>query len=375
MKRIMFLIESLAVGGAEKVLTDMANNLDKEKYDITVISIYNKSIYRDYQIQFQNIFEDHIRYKYLCDTSDERGFKMFNRLQNRLPSGVFHKMFIKEKYDIEIAFSEGMPAKIVSGAGNRGGTDKYAWLHTDTGNLVKSMSSREVRGLKKTYSKFDRIIAVSKSVANSFNREINPHRDIDVKYNPVDEKKIIALSTPGVQKMEKRLMNLIAVGRLTEVKGYDRLLKAAAKLRQDGLDFRLQIVGEGEQRWQLEKYIEENDLESFVQLLGFQKNPYKYMSQADLFVCSSRAEGFSTVVTEALILGLPVVTTDCAGMRELLGDNEFGIVADNNDEAIYLALKDMLEDRDKYQHYKKQALKRSSYFSMERSISELEKIF
>lgn len=110
-------------------------------------------------------------------------------------------------------------------------------------------------------------------------------------------------------------------------------------------------------------------------MLGFQKNPYKYMSQADLFVCSSRAEGFSTVVTEALILGLPVVTTDCAGMRELLGDNEFGIVADNNDEAIYLALKDMLEDRDKYQHYKKQALKRSSYFSMERSISELEKIF
>lgn len=79
-------------------------------------------------------------------------------------------------------------------------------------------------------------------------------------------------------------------------------------------------MGEGTDREKLEQYIKQHHLETCVRLSGFHTNPYPYLAKADLFVCSSRAEGYSTVITEALILGLPIITTRCAGMQELLGE-------------------------------------------------------
>ena len=110
-----------------------------------------------------------------------------------------------------------------------------------------------------------------------------------------------------------------------------------------------------------------------VTFLGYQINPYKYISRCDLFVCASYAEGFSTATTEALILGVPVCTVEVSGMKEMLGENnEYGIVTENNDEALYEGIRCLVKSPELLRHYKKQAQKRGDMFSTEKTVAEVE---
>ena len=107
----------------------------------------------------------------------------------------------------------------------------------------------------------------------------------------------------------------------------------------------LTIVGGGSLKEELQAYINDNELREYATLIGFDVNPYKYVAKSDLFVCSSYSEGFSSVVAESLFLGVPVVTTDCAGMRELLGsNNEFGVIVSNDEEGLYKGISNMVEN-------------------------------
>jgi glycosyltransferase involved in cell wall biosynthesis len=143
----------------------------------------------------------------------------------------------------------------------------------------------------------------------------------------------------------------------------------------EGFDFELWILGEGEARPRLESYISENELTQNVKLLGFCNNPYPLIHSADLLVCSSNYEGFSTFVTEGLILGKTVVTTDCSGMDELLGKNEYGIITENNDEAFTDGLRRMLGNPQLLDEYTKKAKARGQQFSKERLTHETENLF
>lgn len=133
------------------------------------------------------------------------------------------------------------------------------------------------------------------------------------------------------------------IGRLSEEKGVDRLIRVCSRLKKNRYNFQLWVLGEGKERRNLEKIIEENNLSEYVKLLGFISNPYPYIKLADILVCPSRYEGLSTVVTEGLILGKAVVTTQCSGMKELLGDSEYGIITENSEQGLYYGLKKMLD--------------------------------
>ena len=122
----------------------------------------------------------------------------------------------------------------------------------------------------------------------------------------------------------------------------------------------------------MKQYIQKNHLDAFVKLLGFHSNPYKYIVQGDLFVCSSRSEGYSTAVTEALILGVPVITTDCSGMMELLKNGECGIITPNDDEAFYQGLKSLLTDASLLEHYRQKAIERGKDFTIESLMKPIE---
>ena len=109
--------------------------------------------------------------------------------------------------------------------------------------------------------------------------------------------------------------------------------------------------------------------------LGYDENPYKYLNKSDLFICTSFAEGFSTAATEALIVGTPVLTTDCAGMKEMLGENnEYGIIVENSEEGIYKGLKSILENKDILKYYKRQAIERGKNFNTENTVKEVEEM-
>ncbi len=152
-----------------------------------------------------------------------------------------------------------------------------------------------------------------------------------------------------------RLM-ICSVGRLVKAKGYDRLLKVHKRLYDEGILYDLVIVGDGPEYDNYYRYISDNGIEDSVHLIGKRDNPYKYMKQSDLFVCSSRWEGFSTVISEAVILGVPIVTTNVSGTKELLGNNEYGLITENTTEDLYKGLKQYLTNPN-MQKYKKEKVK------------------
>ena len=168
---------------------------------------------------------------------------------------------------------------------------------------------------------------------------------------------------------------MAVVGKLMPVKGFDRMLRIVKRLTFENYPVHLHILGAGPQQAELEQYITENDLSSVVTLHGYQTNPYKYIAAADLFVCSSYEEGFSTAATEALIVGTPVCTMKVSGMKEMLGENdEYGVIVPNNEEALCEAIKRFVDEPDRLAYYTAQAIKRGRDFGTAKTVKAVEKM-
>jgi glycosyltransferase involved in cell wall biosynthesis len=175
--------------------------------------------------------------------------------------------------------------------------------------------------------------------------------------------------------MPENQISVCSVAKLIRTKGFDRLLNVHRRLLDEGLKHHVYILGIGEEQAALERQMKALGIEDSVTLLGFHKNPYQYVARCDLYVCSSHREGFSTAVTESLVVGTPVVSTDCSGAKELLGENnEYGIVVENSEEGIYQGMKTMLSDPELLAHYKKQAKLRGSFFSRTETVRAVEEM-
>lgn len=156
-------------------------------------------------------------------------------------------------------------------------------------------------------------------------------------------------------------------------KKYDRLCHVHKKLIENGIKHHIYIIGVGPQRKELEEYLYNNNIIDSFTFLGFRDNVYKYVAKADLFVCCSRREGFSTAVTESIIVGTPVLSTNCSGAYELLGENnEYGVVTDNNVDSLYTGLYRLLTSPNLLSHYRNQAKIRAKMFSKEKTVTAVE---
>lgn len=377
--KILFVIDILRGGGAEKVLLDTVKYLDKDKFEITVLSVFDGGKYVDAIKKYAN-------YKYIFPQYNQKNiverilssikYRIAKfRLRNMNPTSLY-KTVIDEKYDYEVSFLEGYSASIVSGSTNKE-SYKIAWIHVDMIKQHWSKNYFKYRNESEIYKSYNKIICVSEDVKKAFIEKFKIYENIEVRYNVIDEEAIIKKSKEEINDIKKLHSKFLisTVGRLENQKSYDRLLKVHKKLIDKGFDYELWILGEGTERKKLEKYIIENNLADTVKLLGFKSNPYKYLGKSDLFVCSSITEGFSTVATEATILGIPIVTTDCAGMNEILGNSEYGLITENSIEGLYSGLKNILEDKNLYSSYKSKAKERSTYFKLEERIKEIENLF
>lgn len=365
-KKLVFFITTFLMGGAEKVLVETVNALDKSKYDITVCVLRGGVL--------ESSLCDKVHYKKIIKTKNKLLSKIFTSLVSFwLPAKIIHGIFIGNKFDYEIAFLEGIPTKII-GASNNKNSVKYAWVHID---LYNTFGLEKVfKSFKKhieCYRKFDKIICVSDSVKTAFIRRFGIKDNIEIKYNTINDNNIKELANEPCEKSDK--FRIVSVGRLENQKGYDRLLGSFRTLVSEGFDGELIIVGYGSQRESLEKYVNDNNLSDRVKFTGFSDNPYKYMKSADLLCFPSRAEGYSTVVTEAIILGKPVVVTDCSGMREILGDCEYGLITVNDENAFLNGLRKMIFDETLRKHYTDMAKIRSESFSLNARLVEFEKLF
>lgn len=374
-KKILFLIESLSGGGAEKVLVTLVNNLDRSKFDITLCCVVNTG-------KYVSALNSDVHYTYIIpDISSLKGIKrwyysfLYHLVYQWLPLKWVYKLFVPQNKDVEVAFVEGFATKLLSYSTNRK-SKKIAWVHIDleqfhwTESIYKDIEEEQM-----CYQQYNQIITVSDTALSAFKRIFKEVRiPIQTLYNPIDSNEILSKGKEKISCIKTSKIRLVSVGRLVHQKAYDRLLRIVNLLIQQNYPIELWIIGEGEERSKLESYIRENGLGKVVTLWGFQTNPYAYLKYCDLFVCSSVSEGYSTAVTEALILGLPVITTDCSGMNELLLNGKCGVITENSEDALYLGLKNILEHPDLLGYYKHQAQDRGKDFSLLNLLSPIEKI-
>ena len=371
-RRILFLIESLEGGGAEKVLTTLVHHIDKNLFDVVVCSISGGGKYEDE-------VKNHVNYKAILRESTSSGlierilYKIKHHLVYKwLPLSWVYWLFIPQGNDIEIAFVEGFTTRLLSQSTNNR-AKKYAWVHC---NMEKDHWTTSIfpttEDEENVYNRYDNIFCVSDTAVQAFRHTFpGVTSPITKIYNPINAQ-IIQMMAAERKEMEKKVTRLVTVGRLEYQKGYDRLVRVINRLVKDGFHFEMWVLGKGSQEASLRQYIQEHQLDQYVKLLGFHSNPYKYIIQGDLFVCSSRSEGYSTAVTEALILGLPVITTDCSGMSELLKDGECGMITENDDEALYEGIKLLLTDATLLKHYRQKAIERGKDFTIESLMKPIE---
>ena len=367
MIKILFLIHDLSVGGAEKVLVNLVNNMDTTKFDITVMTLFGGGINE----QFLSPKIKHIN----CFKKAVPGNSHFMKI---LSPYMLHKWLIKEKYDIEVAYLEGPSARIISGCPNRN-TKLISWIHIE--QKTRKNATRAFRNYNesnKCYRQFDRTVCVSETVKKDFCSLYSIDNPIEILYNTNESEKIKKQSMATVEEeiFHKDEVNLIGVGKVVSNKGFDRMARILKRLRDEGHPVHWYILGVGPEQEKIERYLQENELQNYFTFLGYQTNPYKYVARCDLFVCASFAEGFSTATTESLIVGTPVCTVEVSGMKEMLGDNnEYGIVTSNSEDALYQGIEKLLSNTQLLKYYKCKAVERGKMFSTDNTVKKVENFF
>lgn len=375
-KSILFFIESLDGGGAEGALQGLVGNLDPSRWKISVVSETDGEM----RVPFM---KEHSRYHSFIhkNLTGNKVRELINRIiltgSIRLPPSVVNRLYLRGRPDIEVAACEGYATKIIASS-SRKKSIKMAYIHTDFSNnhwSVQAYSSADEE--RQCYEKLDYIICVSESIRDAFVATYGMKEKTVVLYNIIDDAKIKAMGSEepsiAIDKMQKPVF--VLAGSFLKVKGYDRFAEAAARLKNEGLDFSAVIMGIGYERDGIEKLIEENGLRDTVFLYEYQQNPYAIFKNADAFVCSSRAEGYSTVVSEAVILGKPVITTDCSGMTEIFGDRQCGIICENDDEALYQSLKKVIKNPSLLKKFAAESEKRSEFFNIESRVAAANDFF
>lgn len=363
--KILFFHFDLGYGGAERVLVNLLNNLNPDKYDITLITLFH------YGVAAKDL-HDNIKWKWVLNRKPFRGITYLLRV---FGPKLLHKLFVKDKYDIEIAYIEGSPTRIVSGCTDKS-TRKYAWVHVQLDNFRSFFHPfRSKSEVINCYNRFDGLAGVSEYIVNNFREKTkNRIQDLKVVNNTLEIDEIIRLSREPISvELNSNKVNLCSVGRFNVQKGYERLINALIDLKNEGVDnFHLYLLGIGELKEEIQRKVEASEIKDNVTFLGYDKNPHKYVAKMDFFVCSSYREGYSTAVTESIINRVPVLTTDCSGMSEILGNDGAGIIVENEDKSLREGLRLILSDSRVRDNSKKSAEMRSSFFSKENTIKQFE---
>ncbi len=363
MEKVLFFIHDLGGGGAEKVLLDLVSHMDRTRYDLTVIALFAGGVNEQF-------LPSHVHY-YTVFPKMIPGNRIWMKLM--FPKQLHH-LIIRDHYDIEISFLEGSAARIISGCSDKD-TKTVCWIHSEQRSMKKAAASfRSIKEAKRCYKRYDQIVCVSETVKEEFSTLFPDIRDISVCYNVIDSDKILSLKDEAVEDVffSPAEVNLVAVGKIIPQKGFDRLARIVKRLRENGIPVHLYALGTGSEQDNINAYLQENNLLDAFTFLGYKTNPYKYVAKCDLFVCASFTEGFSTATIEALIVGTPVCTMEVSGMKEMLGDNnEYGIITENDENALYDGIRYVLEESH-LKHYKAKAQERGRLFNAENAVRNVE---
>lgn len=366
---------SLRVGGMERALVTLANQLVQKEYDVTVLLLDTNDDLKDEldsKIHFlKKPYKDHfgkkipyIRHKYYDDGMWET---------RATPEQLYRYYIGNEKFDVEIAFFRGLSVKIISGSTNQNAV-RLAWVHNDF-RMLDSFRYQfcDDRAVKKAYASFDHIICVSQQAMEGFKETVGDTGNLTTVYNLLPIERIRTLSSESiVHIIQKSKLHLVVVARLfDEAKGQLRMIEVVSRLWRETQGVSLTLVGGGQDGERIRQMIEEKNATKYIEMTGSQRNPYPYIRDADLLVCSSYYEGYNLTVAEALILDTPVLSTRCTGPCEILDNGKYGMIVDNSEEGLYQGLKTLYENPDMLREYGEKAKQRQDFFDEEKTLKQI----
>lgn len=365
---LLFIYGPLGGGGAERVLLDLLNNLDYTKYEVDLCLFVNQGILLPEVPKQVTVFSlwDHYSYYY----------KIAFRASVWLGNNYLFKRILKQKiskiYDVEISFLEGMPLKLHALMNTN--AKKITWVHCDLFNFPYEANQFAKDEELKAYNKMDAVVNVSNDTKEAFEKRFpNCTAEKLVIYNPIDSAKINHLVKTDVFDKNKDF-TIITVGRLTIQKRIDRVIRLAARFKDERINVKLQIIGDGELKRELVQMAKDLNVNEYVEFVGFVKNPFPYIQNADVMLLSSGHEGFGLVICEAMHLGVPVISTKTAGPIEIIDNETYGLLSEHDDESIYQSVKKLMVDEKLREHYKEQGLKRSKDFNVKRTVQAFDEL-
>jgi len=313
-QKILFVIPSLAGGGAERVITHLSNHINRDKYIPELLLIFDTG-----HLLLKNLKKD-VKVTKLCIPTSKKYFFLQTLIA-----------IIRQKPDIVFMGMSGINVLIAPFIPF---LKRIKWIARETNTVSMHVQNKRMLFLYRNfYKNYNRIIAQCDDMKNDLIANFNiPNAKIKVINNPIDTEFINhQLSSQKSVLFPSGRINLLACGRLVPQKGFDLLLKAFAKLKEKER-FYLTIVGDtqdNDYKSELESLIQSLGLNDLVNLAGFQSNVYHWYKQADIFVLSSRYEGFPNAVLEALSCGTPVLANQCkGGVDEIIIEGANGCLFD-----------------------------------------------
>ncbi len=358
-KKLLFVINSLGCGGAEKSLVSLLSVLDYEAYDAYLQMFNPGGMFLDLLPEKVNVLP---RLPYF-DYCDKGGFNprffaaktatsIALRLRPRVGGRPLHdaQIFWKHaggaidadpvQYDAAIAWGQGNPTHYV--AEKVSARRKIAFINAD----YEAVGHNKFFD-KRFYLKYDYIATVSdvlkEKIASVFPEYKEKIKAVyDIRNQDLIEKMALEIDPFGIPH---KVPVLVTVGRMVASKGYDLAVCAAAELTKRGLPFLWYFVGDGPESGSIRSAISENGLSESVRLVGAVSNPYPYIKNADIYVQTSRNEGFCLTLCEARGLGVPPVSTDFDAVYDQLRDGENGLIVNKTPEAIADGIERLMNDR------------------------------
>lgn len=338
MKKILFSAVSLDVGGIETALVTLMNYLaQKNKYEITLILEKKEGI-------FLKRLNNNI--KVLEYTPNDNKVVPIRKLINLIKQNIF-KIKYKNKFDFSCAYATySKPASFVARSASR---NSCLWVHSEYMQMFGNNKEKYIKFFNEVKAKeFKNIVFVSENAKNIFDKTFSNDSNLIKKtriiHNLMDAEEILQKSKESVQDYNKEnIYTFLNVGRHTEEdKKLTRLIKAAKKLNEDKLNFRILLVGSGNKTEEYKQMVKEYGLEDEIIFLGKKQNPYPYFKIADSLILTSEYEGFPVVYLEAMLLELPIITTDVSDSLKVIKD-KYGIVTKKDVNSIYIAMKQAIE--------------------------------
>ncbi|PFJ08219.1 glycosyl transferase [Bacillus cereus] len=363
-KNILFVINNLNCGGAEKALISLLETINYSMYNVDLFLFKHEGLFFRKIPQQVNLLEEPYEYQYFdmpiktaiidcvkkgrIDIALARSCAgyIFKSEQNRVRCEQMIWKYISKSlrgidknYDVAIGYLEKNPVYFC--VDKVKAKKKIGFIHNDYDEL-----GMDPKIDSEYFAKLDSIVTVSRECANVLKERFPMYKKkVKVMYNIVSSNMINKMSLEKVDMKDKGI-KIISVGRLNYQKGFEMAIEACKELEGNGYKITWYVVGEGEERVNLEKMIEENDLKGKFILLGIKENPYPYIREANIYVQPSRFEGKSIAIDEAKILHKPIVITNFSTAKDQIKNKENGIIVEMDPHAISEGIKKLIDNEE-----------------------------